>query len=72
MHTTPLTSFALQIAKASGATVIATTSSEEKAASLRKLGADHVVNYRRNESWEDEVVNLVRFGRLKRGCMTCM
>lgn len=36
---------ALQIAKHLGATVIASTSSEEKAFKLKELGADHVVNY---------------------------
>ena len=35
----------VQLAKAAGATVIAATSSEEKAARLRALGADHIVNY---------------------------
>jgi alcohol dehydrogenase len=36
---------AVQLAKAAGAMVIAATSSEEKAARLRALGADHVINY---------------------------
>ena len=36
----------LQIAKLLGARVIATTSSDEKAAKLQKLGADDVINYR--------------------------
>src|SRR5579864_5505048 len=36
---------AVQLAKAAGATVIAATSSEEKAARLRSLGADHTINY---------------------------
>ena len=36
---------AVQLAKAAGATVIAATSSEEKAARLRALGADHTINY---------------------------
>ncbi len=36
---------AVQIAKAAGATVIGTVSSDEKAAFARKFGADHVVNY---------------------------
>ena len=36
----------LQIAKLVGARVIATTSSDEKAGKLRKLGADDVINYR--------------------------
>ncbi|MEZ4370271.1 MAG: NAD(P)-dependent alcohol dehydrogenase [Polyangiaceae bacterium] len=43
--------FALQVAKAMGATVIATTSSDEKAARLRELGADHVINYRTEMRW---------------------
>src|SRR4051812_10654660 len=37
--------FALQFARAAGARVIATTSSAAKAARLRELGADAVVNY---------------------------
>jgi NADPH2:quinone reductase len=37
---------AVQLAKARGATVIATVSSAEKAALVRELGADHAVNYR--------------------------
>ncbi|KAL0934772.1 zinc-binding dehydrogenase [Colletotrichum truncatum] len=43
--------FALQFAKAAGATVIATTSSAEKAEKLKKLGADHVINYKENPNW---------------------
>jgi NADPH2:quinone reductase len=39
-------SYAVQLAKWGGATVIATVSSPEKAAVARELGADHVVNYR--------------------------
>jgi alcohol dehydrogenase len=35
----------VQLAKAAGATVIAATSSEDKAARLRALGADQIVNY---------------------------
>ncbi|KGQ10957.1 hypothetical protein BB8028_0002g06170 [Beauveria bassiana] len=46
--------FALQFAKAAGARVIATTSSDAKAASLRALGADHVINYRENPEWGAE------------------
>ncbi|KAE8147693.1 zinc-type alcohol dehydrogenase-like protein [Aspergillus avenaceus] len=41
----------LQLAKAAGAAVIATTSSEEKAQKLRDLGADHVINYRDVPNW---------------------
>ncbi|KAI0438641.1 hypothetical protein F4803DRAFT_565113 [Xylaria telfairii] len=43
--------FALQFAKAAGATVIATTSSKDKEEVVRKLGADHVLNYREDENW---------------------
>lgn len=43
--------FALQFAKAAGATVIATSSSSEKLAQLKALGADHVINYKEDPSW---------------------
>ena len=43
--------FALQLAKAAGAEVVALTSTAEKAAMLKKLGADHVVNYRETPEW---------------------
>jgi NADPH:quinone reductase-like Zn-dependent oxidoreductase len=43
--------FAVQFAKMLGAQVVATTSSEAKAAQLRALGADHVVNYRTEPDW---------------------
>ncbi|KAF4993430.1 hypothetical protein FGRMN_6518 [Fusarium graminum] len=38
----------LQLASSFGLTVVATTSSEEKAAKLIELGARHVINYREN------------------------
>jgi NADPH:quinone reductase-like Zn-dependent oxidoreductase len=50
--------FALQFAKAAGATVIATSSSPEKLERLRTLGADHVVNYREQEKWGEAVLAL--------------
>ena len=37
---------AIQMAKAFGATVIATAGSDEKCAACRELGADHAINYR--------------------------
>ena len=37
---------AIQLAKAFGATVLATAGSEEKCAACRELGADHAINYR--------------------------
>lgn len=43
--------FALQFARMSGARVIATTSNEEKAERLRKMGADAVINYRQDPEW---------------------
>ncbi|KAJ5365280.1 hypothetical protein N7517_008166 [Penicillium concentricum] len=43
--------FALQFAKGAGATVIATTSSAQKVEKLRKLGADHIINYRDDPNW---------------------
>ncbi len=54
--------FALQFAKASGARVIATTSSEEKAAKLRALGADEVINYSTTPDWEEHVRKLTGTG----------
>ncbi len=43
--------FALQFAKAAGATVISTTSNTDKAARLKALGADHVINYKDDVEW---------------------
>ena len=43
--------FALQFAKAMGATVVATSSSDEKLERARALGADHTINYRREPDW---------------------
>ncbi|MGB3723296.1 MAG: NAD(P)-dependent alcohol dehydrogenase [Pacificimonas sp.] len=43
--------FALQFAKAAGARVIATSSSDEKLARLTDMGADHVINYRKMPKW---------------------
>lgn len=47
--------FALQIAKAAGARVIATTSNKEKATRLEALGADAVINYRQYPEWHEQV-----------------
>lgn len=43
--------FALQLAKAMGATVIATSSSDAKLQRLRDLGADHLINYKSQPDW---------------------
>ena len=50
--------FALQFAKASGATVILASSSDEKLERARQLGADHLVNYRATPAWDAEVRKL--------------
>ena len=50
--------FALQIAKAMGATVIITSSSDEKLERARALGADHTVNYRTTERWAASVLEV--------------
>ena len=47
--------YALQIARAMGARVFATTSSGEKAERLRDMGAAAVVNYRETEEWGAEI-----------------
>ncbi|OOF92849.1 hypothetical protein ASPCADRAFT_509239 [Aspergillus carbonarius ITEM 5010] len=48
----------LGIAKALGAIVIITSSSDEKLAQARSLGADHTINYRRIPNWDQEVLRL--------------
>ncbi len=45
--------FALQFAKLAGARVIVTSSSDEKLERVRKLGADHIINYKTDENWGD-------------------
>ncbi|KAJ4986260.1 Zinc-type alcohol dehydrogenase [Stagonosporopsis vannaccii] len=50
--------FALQFAKAAGARVIATTSSSSKAETLKKLGADHIINYRETPNWGERAKEL--------------
>jgi alcohol dehydrogenase len=46
---------AIQLAKAAGATVITTVSTDDKAAKAKALGADHVINYK-----EDRFEGVVR------------
>lgn len=50
--------FALQFAKHHGARTILLSSSDEKLARARDLGADHLVNYRTIPEWQEEVVRL--------------
>lgn len=50
--------FALQFAVASGATCIVLSSSDEKLKVATKLGAKHVINYKTNPNWHEEVLKL--------------
>ena len=54
--------FAVQFAKMLGATVIATSSSDAKLERLRELGADHLINYRKDTSWGDTARKLAGDG----------
>ncbi|BBD58876.1 alcohol dehydrogenase [Nostoc sp. HK-01] len=50
--------FALQFAKLHGARVIITSSSDEKLARAKQLGADEIINYKTTPSWEKQVYEL--------------
>ncbi|MEW6603346.1 MAG: NAD(P)-dependent alcohol dehydrogenase [Thermoproteota archaeon] len=50
--------FALQFAKAMGAKVIATSSSDVKLERAKRLGADHVINYKTSPEWGKETLKL--------------
>ncbi len=50
--------FALQFAKLTGARVLITSSSDEKLARAKELGADEVINYKTTPDWEKEVSKL--------------
>ncbi|MFT5172328.1 MAG: NADPH:quinone reductase-like Zn-dependent oxidoreductase [Gammaproteobacteria bacterium] len=53
-----VSTFALQFAHAAGASVIVTTSSEDKAQRARALGATHIINYRQHPRWHEQVLAL--------------
>ncbi len=75
--------FALQFAKAAGARVIATSSSEEKLEKLKHLGADAVINYKAVPEWGrkakdltygqgvDHVIEVGGPGTLKQSITAC-
>lgn len=75
--------FALQFAKAAGARVIATSSSDEKLERLRAMGADHLINYKTHENWGevargmtggrgvDHVVEIGGSGTLPQSIVAC-
>jgi NADPH:quinone reductase-like Zn-dependent oxidoreductase len=50
--------FGLLLAKFIGASVIITSSSDQKLARARALGADHTLNYRSTPEWAEEVLKL--------------
>lgn len=50
--------FSLQFAKMAGARVIITSSSDEKLARAKALGADHTINYRDHPDWQKIVLDL--------------
>ena len=50
--------FALQFAKAAGARVIATSSSDEKLKRMKALGADHLINYKTTPKWGHKAFEL--------------
>ena len=50
--------FALQFAVASGATVIATSSSDKKLELAKILGAKHLINYKTTPEWHEEVLRI--------------
>src|SRR5258707_1294399 len=50
--------FAIPLAKACGARVIVTSSSDEKLQRARSLGADHLVNCRATPEWDREILEI--------------
>lgn len=50
--------FALQFAKQMGVKVIATSSFDEKLEKARALGADHLINYKRDADWAAKVLEI--------------
>lgn len=50
--------FAIQFAHAAGARVITTSSSDEKLAKVRELGASECINYQQTPNWDEEVLRL--------------
>lgn len=50
--------FALQFAKAAGLRTIITSSSDEKLARAKQLGASELINYKQNPEWQEQVRKL--------------
>ena len=60
MGTGGVSIFALQFAKAAGAKVIITSSSDEKLARAKQLGADHLINYKTTPEWSQAVLDVTK------------
>lgn len=60
MGTGGVSIFALQFAKAAGASVVLTSSSDAKLVRGKALGADHVINYRSTPDWAAAARELTR------------
>jgi len=58
MGTGGVSMFAVQFARAAGARVITTSSSDEKLARAAKHGASELINYKTHPDWEKEVLRL--------------
>ncbi len=54
--------FALQLAKLSGATVIITSSSDDKLERAKQLGADYLINYSKEADWEKKLREIIPKG----------
>ena len=50
--------YAVQLAAARGATVVVTSSSDEKLQTARELGAHHLINYRSTPEWHTAVIDI--------------
>lgn len=53
-----VSTFAIQFARTGGARIISTSSSDEKLAAARDLGATDTINYRSHPEWQTEVLRL--------------
>lgn len=62
-----VSTFALQLAAAAGANTIVTSSSDEKLALAAKLGAKHLVNYRKNPNWDEAVLKVCNWVSTPKG-----
>ena len=60
MGTGGVSMFALQLAHATGARVIVTSSSDEKLGRAAKLGASELINYKKTPDWDKEVLRVTQ------------